>query len=440
MMTPISALMLATSMLGMQSTADLSPGLYMTTMEATPIRTGPGRDYYAFMTAPAGTPVRVTKTMDSGWARVPAEGPAFDNTVGIIRYPTNESGRFEVLDDGTGRAHGRLEILAPNPNTDDWGETFGWVCLLQSGDVVQVLNSSVATAETTGRGEFQIHQVALPKTSEVWINTSMLEPASASAIAVFEQRDTTSPTWVQAQPLSPLSDWNNWVEMRPEFIASQQQPALEEVVATTETAPVTPEVLVQPTEEIVVEETTPTPPYQNKQWEALEAMITATPLHRLDAKAVEQLRAGYVQVVDTESTANPDIAELATFRLRQLDLARTLNATREDIASAKTRIDRSRAELDAQKSLLDESPEYVLRGKLTISPVFDGVHRPIYYRLQDPFSGRSLAYLSPDADVDVRGMLGQRVGIVGRLVWDQEWQVTTVDPERIDLVSVTPPQ
>ncbi|MCH2141449.1 MAG: hypothetical protein MK077_00405 [Phycisphaerales bacterium] len=432
MLTSISVLLIASSSFGLQTAAELSPGLYMTTMEATPIRTGPGSDYYAFMTAPAGTPIQVTETMDTGWARVPAVGPAFRNTVGIIRYPTSESGRFELRSDGTGRANGRLEILAPNPNSDAWGETFGWVCLLQSGDVVQVLNSGIASAETTGRGEYQVHQVALPAASEVWINASMLKPASATASAAFEQRDTTAPTWVQIQPASPLSNWNNWSLIRDDWIASKQAPVVEEVAAI--------EPVAESTEVVVIEEPAPEPAYQNKQWEALEATITATPLHRLDAKAVEQLRAGYVQVVDTESTAHPEIAELATFRLRQLELARTLNATRADIASAKKRIERSRSELNAQKSLLDESPDYVLRGRLTISPVFDGVDRPIYYRLQDPFSGRSLAYLSPDSDVDVRGMLGQRVGIVGRLIWDQEWQVTTVEPERIDLVSVTPPQ
>ncbi len=147
-----------------------------------------------------------------------------------------------------------------------------------------------------------------------------------------------------------------------------------------------------------------------------------------------------IKVIDAEATAHPDIAELATFRLRQLDLARTLNATRKDIVSAKARIDRSRSELATQQAILDESPDYVLRGKLTISPVFDGVKRPIFYRLQDPFSGRSLAYISPESEVDVRGMLGQRVGIVGRLEWNSQWQVTTVEPERVDLVSVTPAQ
>jgi hypothetical protein len=201
--------------------------------------------------------------------------------------------------------------------------------------------------------------------------------------------------------------------------------------------PVEPPVEVIPEPVVVVEAP---PVYHNHQWESLEATITATPLHRLDVKSVEQLRAGYIKVIDAEATAHPDIAELATFRLRQLDLARTLNATRKDIVSAKARIDRSRSELATQQAILDESPDYVLRGKLTISPVFDGVKRPIFYRLQDPFSGRSLAYISPESEVDVRGMLGQRVGIVGRLEWNSQWQVTTVEPERVDLVSVTPAQ
>ncbi len=426
MFTPLSVLLVAGSALGFQSAApNLAPGLYMTTMDATPIRTGPGGDYYTFMTAPKGTPVTVSETTPSGWARVPAKGPLFRDAVGVIRYPASESGRFEVLGDGTGRANGRIEVLVPNPTSNEWAETYGWICLLQSGDTVTILDSSTAAADVTGRGEFRVHQVALPPTAEVWINSSMLAPATLATGSNHEaQPHDASPQWMHTQPSSPLSNWSQWSNLRGAWIASMQ-------------TPVEPPVEVIPEPVVVVEAP---PVYHNHQWESLEATITATPLHRLDVKSVEQLRAGYIKVIDAEATAHPDIAELATFRLRQLDLARTLNATRKDIVSAKARIDRSRSELATQQAILDESPDYVLRGKLTISPVFDGVKRPIFYRLQDPFSGRSLAYISPESEVDVRGMLGQRVGIVGRLEWNSQWQVTTVEPERVDLVSVTPAQ
>ena len=179
--------------------------------------------------------------------------------------------------------------------------------------------------------------------------------------------------------------------------------------------------------------------YRNPQYEALEATLAATPLSRLDTVAVNQLRAGYVAVVDTETVAHPEIAEAATMRLRQLELAVDLNLARTDIEAARQRIQRSQEDLNAQLRRMDEAPDYALRGKLAVSPIFDGTEKPLLYRLQDPFSGRSLAYVSPDAAVDVRGMLGQRVGIVGSVTWDPNLGVMRITPERVDLVSVTPP-
>ena len=184
----------------------------------------------------------------------------------------------------------------------------------------------------------------------------------------------------------------------------------------------------------------PVAAYSNAQWDALEATIAGTALYKLNAATVAKLRVGYINVVDTEAVNHPKLAEQATFRLRQLDIAATINATRTDIDSARANIVRSQQDLDSQLAVLNESPNYIMRGRLMVSPVFDGVHRPIMYRLQDPFSGRSLAYLSPESGVDLRGMLGQRVGIVGRVDWDSQWQVKTIDPTRVDLVSVSPPE
>jgi hypothetical protein len=230
-------------------------------------------------------------------------------------------------------------------------------------------------------------------------------------------------------PTSPIADWAAWSAQRPAWIVAMNAPEPPE-------APNLPEPEVVEVVEVVV---TP-PPYVNERMEALEHTLAATPLFKLDAAAVTKLRAGYVAVVDEEATTHPNIAERATLRLRQLELASSINATREEIAAAQARIIRSSEDLRSQRRVLDESPDYVIRGQLSISPVFDGVDKPLYYRLQDPFSGRSLAYISPESAVDVRGMLGQRVGIVGRMTWNPDWNVMTVDPQRIDLVSVNPPQ
>lgn len=400
--------------------------MYVVTADATPVRCGPSADHYAFVMADAGTPVRVTETV-SGMARVAAEGPLFDTAWGIIRYPADAASPLDAEGVVT---RNNLEVYAPNVNNPGWSDSYGWVCALPSGTKVDIVDSSTVESATTGSKPFTVHIVRLPKTATGWIDASALTPASAADVASFDKGWVDPPSWMHQSPSSPIANWDAWSHIRPEWLASLQAPAEEivELVAVEEPAPQVEVVEVRQ------------PIYHNPQWEALERITAGVPLHKLDAATVTKLRAGYIDVIDQEAVEHPDLAERATFRLQQLELAASINATRSEIAAAQTRIMRSKQDLTAQRRLLDDSPNYIMRGRLSVSPIFDGVRRPIMYRLQDPFSGRSLAYLSPDSDVDLRGMLGQRVGIVGRVSWNDRWQVTTIDPTRVDLVSVSPPQ
>lgn len=437
---------------------DLEPGLYTVVVESTPIRSGASSDNYAFLKASDGTTVRVTDTL-SGWARVPAEGPAFEGSWGWVRYPAEESGRFELQGDHVGVTHGRTDIYAPNLERDSFTNSYRWVCTMPTGTEIHVLESTTFDATETGSRPYTGHRVALPAIAEGWINASDLRPATTDEIAVFNGRGaetveseisevvvaTPVPVtdadmhWWTTTPTSPLANWVEWRETRQRMIAAHI--AAEEAA---EAARIAAELDARRAAEeearrvALAEAEAAEQAALNQRWMALEATLTATPLYKLDAKAVDQLRAGYVAVVDEESERNPDLAELATMRLRQLDLAKQINATREDIESGRARISRTDEEIAAARRIIDESPNYVLRGRLGVSPVFDGVKRPILYRLQDPFSGRSLAYVSPDSGVDLRGMLGQRVGIVGTVRWNPEWRITMVEPERVDLVSVSP--
>lgn len=422
MITLILTAMLAAPTAG----ATTQPGptdLFVVTADATPVRCGPSAEHYAFLMAAAGTPVRVTETV-SGMARVAAEGPLFDTAWGIIRYPADAA---SPLDEQWRVTRDNLEVYAPNMNNPGWSDSYGWLCALPSGTKVDVVDTSTADANTTGSKPFVVHIVRLPRTASGWIDASALSPASAADIAMFHKGWAATPAWMQQTPTSPIANWNAWSQTRPAWLAAKQ--AAVEVAAVEELEPVQVEVV----------EVLP-PPYHNPQWEALEKTIAGSPLNKLDSTAVAQLRGGYIEVIDQEAVDHPEIAERATFRLQQLDLAASINATRREIAAAKSRIRRSKQDLTAQRQLLDESPNYIMRGKLSVSTIFDGVRRPLMYRLQDPFSGRSLAYLSPDSGVDLRGMLGQRVGIVGRTSWNDQWQVNTIDPTRVDLVSVSPPE
>ena len=408
---------------------ELAAGLYVVTVDSIPVRCGPTIEHYPFLHAQSGNIVRVVETMP-GWARIAAEGPVFADSWGVIRYPADEPGRFDVLG-SQGITRGTTEVIAPNINRTGWSDSFGWACTLPADTEVVVLETTTVGAEETGTEPYTVHRIRLPETATGWVVSSALAPAGEMDASNFENAVVEAPTWMTTMPSSPLANWQAWSAKRPAWIAAMNAPE-PEVIEVVE------EVIPEP--EPVVEVVVVPPPYVNDRMVALENTLAATPLFKLDAAAVAKLRSGYVAVVDAESGSHPDIAERATLRLRQLELASSINATRDEIAAAQARIARSGEDLRSQRRMLDDSPEYVIRGKLSISPVFDGNDKPLYYRLQDPFSGRSLAYISPESAVDVRGMLGQRVGIVGRMTWNSDWNVMTVDPQRIDLVSVNPPQ
>ena len=426
MPTTILAITLA---LASGQTQTIEPGLYVVTASETPIRCGASTKHYPFLMAQDGSTVRVIESRP-GWARVAADGPVFADSWAWIRRPVNAEPILELGDGRSAITLDTTEVNAVNLNGTAWNDSKGWACTLEPGTTVEVIDTSPVPATTTGTNAYVVHRIVMPDSATGWIATDVLSPATDADVAAFAQGWRDAPTWATRQPTSPLADWASWSMMRPRWIAAQQQPVEIEVA----------EEVIEPPVEEVVEVVVEAPVYHNKQWDALEQTLATTPLYSLDATQVAHLQAGYNAVIDEEAAAHPELAARATFRLQQLDLAASINSTRKDIAAAQARIHRSSADLSAQARLLDESPEYVIRGTLAVSPMFNGVSRPLYYRLQDPFSGRSLAYISPDSAVDVRGMLGQRVGIVGRMHWNDDWQIQTVTPERVDLVSVTPPQ
>ncbi len=56
-------------------------------------------------------------------------------------------------------------------------------------------------------------------------------------------------------------------------------------------------------------------------------------------------------------------------------------------------------------------------------------------RLQDPGTGRTVAYLEPDRHFDLTGMLGQLIGIMGDRAYDPALRLNLISPRRIDLLA-----
>ena len=86
---------------------------------------------------------------------------------------------------------------------------------------------------------------------------------------------------------------------------------------------------------------------------------------------------------------------------------------------------------EAPKAEIEAVP-YDAVGRLLASSVYDGRTLPRMYRLIDPTTGKSLAYIKPDAPVDCTGYLGKLVGIQGATAYDPALKLKVINVKRID--------
>jgi hypothetical protein len=64
--------------------------------------------------------------------------------------------------------------------------------------------------------------------------------------------------------------------------------------------------------------------------------------------------------------------------------------------------------------------------------VYDGATLPLLYRLQDPTSGQTVAYLVPDDSYTLSTMLGTLIGVRGEKCFDDALKLDTITPTTID--------
>jgi len=76
-------------------------------------------------------------------------------------------------------------------------------------------------------------------------------------------------------------------------------------------------------------------------------------------------------------------------------------------------------EVQAIEEWLRARQQYTAVGVLNASVVYDGERLPRLYRLQDPTSGLTVAYLTEDPDLKLSSMLGLVVGVKGDKKFDE---------------------
>jgi hypothetical protein len=429
--------------------APMLPGVWVTTTDMTEVRSGPSMSNYPFLRVPKGTTFDVQGDA-YGFAKVQATGPAFRMATGWIRIPDNAKERFTLTTNDAsdqqqassqGTFRGRAEVLAPNINSNNLSDAFRWVCVLEDGATVDVLETV-----PLGTGGM-MWKIRMPAQAEGWVPIDALRQATDQEATSWSTHSLGE--LMSASPSSPLANWQAWADTRTTWttaVAAAQAEAIEaarvaevEALAQAEATEAARIALAAAEEKArLAAEVAARAAYANERLDALEALVTATAIRRLDVQAAQRLIEAYTQIAEEEGTEHPDLANLARFRADQIRLASALNADQNRIKGLAAQVRQSNDDLGAEARSLDTITDYVIQGRLAVSLIFDGQNKPIMYRIEDPLSGRSLAYLEPSASLDLSSLLGQRIGVVGRMAFDHEWNVTVVEPERVDLVSVSP--
>ena len=416
------------------ASAAAEPTWYMVTGTDVQIRCGADSSYYAFATAQEGDLVAVNGEKYN-YARVQAVGTVFESAYGYVKYPTEEQGRFQLAEDGrSATTMGATPVLAPNLNTNDLAHSWRQLCILPGGEKLRVLETWTIEQDGLHAVPHTVHRVSLPAVAEGWVNMAELRPAT-TAESVMDDGQTTPVTTqpastetvdvvmgetVDEEVVDAPSTMVDSDEVQSMFIESAEPTILMQWVEVDREDPVEDEQV-----EIVVEERT----FLMMIEEAYEGVI----LSDLDDEELTCLRDDFILAGEEEE--DPVRARYALMRANQIDVYAALRSQDSVIDGLQSRIERSQTDAMDRDIAISNTGDYEIVGRLGPSGVFDGDERPLLYRVQDPRTNRTLAYVRPDSYESIRDMVGQHIGIMGVLEYDPSLQVNIINLTRVDLMA-----
>ena len=177
--------------------------------------------------------------------------------------------------------------------------------------------------------------------------------------------------------------------------------------------------------EIVVEERT----FLMMIEESYEGVV----LSDLDDEELTCLRDDFI--LASEEEEDPIRSRYAMMRANQIDVYATLKSQNSVIDGLQNRVERSKSDAVDRDLAISNTGDYEIVGRLGTSGVFNGDERPLLYRIQDPRTNRTLAYVRPESNTMIGDMIGQHVGVMGILEYDPALQVNIINMTRVDLMA-----
>ncbi len=329
------------------------------------------------------------------------------------------------------------------------------------GAYVYVAPSALRRAENNTMPDATTETPATPATTETTTTTTPATPATSETpstpvtptVTTTPQTPvTTTSTVIATTPETPVVPSTPGTTVAPEVVVTPAVP----VVPST---PTTPEItLVEPATPATSVATTPATPETAltnivapetaisaaQAFDRAEKLFAEAMEQRLEEQPLDRLARLYANLLQ-DARLSPQQQYTVKVRLAQLDRNAKLAAAIGEAAKLRQRMDddaRQLAEKEAAAKAqqtstpaeLISTKNYDLVGQLMASAVYDGSSLPRLYRLIEPASFRTLAYVRPGQQVDPNRFLGNTVGIIGQATFDPALKLNIIEVKSIDLL------
>ena len=418
------------------------PYIAVVTADNVYVRSAPSvQSSYPFGKLKRGDLVRVGEE-SFGWARVQTEGPAFAQIYGVV--PADS--RVTVSEDGkTLSVNAKSELRAPNISTPDASLAASWkqIARLEPGATLSVVDRVDSEREA-------VYRVRLPAVAEGWVNMNFLRKASQAEMAKFnapapEEVATMAAADVVSQQVQPPAaapvDGGTASGVAdaaaPDVAGNADAPIDATGTATGEadvivtgakaSQPAPPPAPAKTPEQIAFER-------RRATMADLEGLYTSI---RGQSKAEAELHALRGRYLDLAIVASgdPEIVSKANGRAEQLRLEIEVQSRIIELERMKARIEGERDSIASVARAIEARSEYTVVGILNASLVYDGQRLPLLYRIQDPATGQTVAYVAPGPGFQLSTMLGNLLGVRGEKTYDEALRVDVVAPRTVDILT-----
>ncbi|MDA1007919.1 MAG: hypothetical protein O2800_02800 [Planctomycetota bacterium] len=371
---------------------------------------------YPFVQCARGAIVRVI-SRENGWARVKTEGPTF---VGATAFIVDDRRATIAPDGATLTIDARTELLAPDlQRKSDPEASWKAIASLDPGTTFRVIE----VLQSHGKS---FVKVPMPSTADGWISESFLRDANAEDVARAMQGAEAASNVQVADATNTTPDTTDTTTPATTTATTDASaPVAEPVDERFEPAAPSPEMLARTArQETFVE---------------LETMWKAVRDQPIASEELGALRARF-EALSVEAAGEPTLATRAKSRTEQITLRMEVQERVIAVAALRSEMTREQEEFIAVARAIEARSDFSVVGVLNASTVYDGVRVPLLYRIQDPATGATLAYIQPQEGISadlLTTMLGTLVGLKGEVNFDSAFGVNLVIPRSIENLKPT---